>query len=266
MSDINEMTGMLKRNRLILELGSSPGSWTQLLLKVCVDGTKILSIDREPMEALPEPKKEIKLKIYQGDVFDEESEAEVMRYFENHKIDLILSDMAPNITGEAFIDSDDILELNQRTLELASKVLRSKGEMLVKTFKTSNEKLNFEVFQLLFQNVQRIKPASSKSRSSELFYYCKGFNDTKFLDYSMSQFHVSVDMLTEFCPELKNINEDQRESILACVVRMTAQMQRKGIQAINLRSEIGHKTEDDAKENQTDKILRKAEEEKTMDK
>ncbi|CAD8065150.1 unnamed protein product [Paramecium sonneborni] len=159
---INEKYQIYKQNQQILDLGAAPGSWSQVVSEKC----NVVAIDLLEVSPIQN------VKFIQGDIMDKQ----IMNQIRQFKFDVILSDMAPNVSGEHEADHQEISALNQIALLLSSFTLKTNGNLVMKTFVGSEEKLNYDYFRLFFKEFHREKPLSSKQESSELFYVGKGFS------------------------------------------------------------------------------------------
>ena len=156
----------LKKNTNLLDLGSSPGGWSQVARKKILNG-KILAVDLQLM------KKISGVDFIQGDFEDIEINNKILSYFAK-KADVVLSDMAANTTGNKDMDSFRTGDLCLKAMDLSSKILSINGIFLSKMFMGSvfseiNKKAN-----KLFSKVVKYKPISSKSESKEIYIFCKG--------------------------------------------------------------------------------------------
>tara|TARA_B100000579_G_C22715372_1_gene796645 strand:+ start:38 stop:655 length:618 start_codon:yes stop_codon:yes gene_type:complete len=156
----------LKKNSQLLDLGSSPGGWSQVAMKKILKG-KILAIDIKPMEKIDN------VNFIQGDFNEEKILLAIKAHFHN-KIDIVLSDMAANTSGNKSLDSDRTGELCLNSMDLAKKILSSEGVFLSKIFMGTifneiNKKAN-----KIFKKVVKYKPISSKKESKEIYIFCKG--------------------------------------------------------------------------------------------
>tara|TARA_B100000700_G_scaffold325582_1_gene434733 strand:+ start:1339 stop:1956 length:618 start_codon:yes stop_codon:yes gene_type:complete len=156
----------LKKNTNLLDLGSSPGGWSQVARKKILNG-KILAVDIQLM------KKISGVDFIQGDFEDIEINNKILSYFAK-KADVVLSDMAANTTGNKDMDSFRTGDLCLKAMDLSSKILSINGIFLSKIFMGSvfseiNKKAN-----KLFSKVVKYKPISSKSESKEIYIFCKG--------------------------------------------------------------------------------------------
>ena len=163
--EMNKKFKFLKENSSLLDLGSSPGGWSQVAEKKIKRG-KILSVDVKSMEKINN------VNFIKGDITDSETQHKIFTYF-NKKIDVVLSDMAANTTGNKNLDSYRTGELCLSAMDLALKILTKNGVFISKVFMGSmfqniNKRANKS-----FNKVVRYKPISSKQESKEIYIYCK---------------------------------------------------------------------------------------------
>ena len=154
-----------KRNICILDLGSSPGGWSQVMSKHNYRG-EILAVDINPMEKIKN------VNFLQGDFTDLIIQKKISSFF-NKKFDIVLSDMAPNTTGNKNLDAYKTGELCLKAMELAKNVLNNKGIFLSKIFMGSVFNEIDEKAKKNFKKVVKFKPESSKPESREIYIYCK---------------------------------------------------------------------------------------------
>jgi 23S rRNA (uridine2552-2'-O)-methyltransferase len=165
---MNQKFKFLNQNTSLLDLGSSPGGWAQVVAKKITKG-KILAIDIRPMERVN------KVDFLKRDLFDSKIYETVYDYF-NKKIDVVISDMATNTSGNKNLDSYKTGELCLRGMDLAQKILRQDGVFISKLFMGSifieiDKKAN-----KYFKKVVKYKPLSSRKESKEIYIYCKGIS------------------------------------------------------------------------------------------
>ena len=164
--EMNKKFKFIKKNSSLLDLGSCPGGWSQVARKEIIKG-KILAVDVRPMEKINN------VDFINGDFCDVNVCKKIMLYF-NNKIDVVLSDMAVNTSGNKTLDSYRTGELCIKAMSLAKKILISDGVFLSKIFMGSifteiNENAN-----KYFKNVVKYKPLSSSKESKEIYIFCKG--------------------------------------------------------------------------------------------
>jgi len=156
----------LNQNSFLLDLGSSPGGWSQVASKVVLKG-KILAIDIIPM------KKVKNVDFINGNFSDNEIRTKIKAYF-NNKATVVLSDMAANTTGNRDLDSFRTGELSLNAMDLAKDILSRDGIFLTKVFMGSTFQDINDRAKNIFKNVIKYKPLSSKRESREIYIFCKG--------------------------------------------------------------------------------------------
>ncbi|MHA1576246.1 MAG: RlmE family RNA methyltransferase [Candidatus Thorarchaeota archaeon] len=157
---------LLKGVNIVVDLCSSPGSWTQVLRELD-SGLEIVAVDINPMKPVD------KVSFVQGDITDPETYATIERLTRG-SADLIISDCAPNVSGTWEMDVAIQLELAERTLDIGHKLLGKSGKVLAKVFQGAG----FQEFMLAtkarFQSVKLIKPDASRKSSAEIYLLAKG--------------------------------------------------------------------------------------------
>ena len=164
--EMNNKFNFLKKSILLLDLGSSPGGWSQVASKKIING-KILAVDLKSMEKIEN------VDFINGDFSDEEIQKKIISHFK-FKIDVVLSDMAVNTSGNKNLDSYKTGELCLKSMDLASQILNKDGIFLSKFFMGSIFQEIKEKASKYFRKVINYKPLSSKKESKEIYIYCKG--------------------------------------------------------------------------------------------
>ena len=166
--EMNQKFRFLNNDTCLLDLGSSPGGWSQVAAKKITKG-KILAIDKKPMESVNN------INFLRGDLFDSEIYEKICTYF-GKKIDVVISDMAVNTSGNKNLDSYKTGELCLRGMDLAQKILNRDGVFLSKLFMGSIFAEIHKKANKYFRKVVKYKPLSSKKESKEIYIYCKGIS------------------------------------------------------------------------------------------
>ena len=166
--EMNKKFKFLNKNTHLLDLGSAPGGWSQVAAQTITKG-KILALDIKPMTKINN------VNFLKEDLFSSEIYEKISAYF-NKKVDVIISDMAVNTSGNKNFDSYKTGELCLKAMDLAQKILHKDGVFLSKLFMGSiffeiNKKAN-----KCFEKVIKYKPLSSKKESKEIYIYCKGIS------------------------------------------------------------------------------------------
>ena len=164
--EINEKFKFLNKNVHVLDLGSSPGGWSQVVRKKIVNG-KILALDVKPMQSID------KVTFLNGDLNDRAIYKKILTYFDK-KINVVISDMAANTTGNKNLDSYRTGKLCLKAMDLAREILYQDGVFLSKVFMGSIFTEIHEKANKYFKKVIKYKPLSSRKESKEIYVYCKG--------------------------------------------------------------------------------------------
>ena len=164
--EMNEKFKFLRKNLSLLDLGSNPGGWSQVARKEIIKG-KILAIDTKFMEKIN------KVDFIEGDFLENEIREKIKVYF-NNQVDVVLSDMAVNTSGNKNLDSYRTGELCLKAMELARRILSKDGVFLSKLFMGSIFVEIHKKANQYFNKVIKYKPLSSKKESKEIYIYCKG--------------------------------------------------------------------------------------------
>ena len=165
LKELDEKFKIVKNNLSILDIGSAPGSWTQYLSEKS-KGSKIMSIDLKEVDKIQD--------VYHvvGDFLDNKNQKMIADYFPK-KIDLVVSDMAVNTTGNKNLDSIQTGELSLAAMHFAIGMLRPKGIFLSKIFMGSTFNEIVENAKKNFKESKIFKPPSSRKDSKESFIICK---------------------------------------------------------------------------------------------
>ena len=165
LKELDEKFKIIKNHLSILDIGSAPGSWTQYLSEKS-KGSKIMSIDLKEVEKIKD--------VYHvvGDFLDNKNQKIITDYFPK-KIDLVVSDMAVNTTGNKNLDSIQTGELSLSAMYFAIGMLRPKGIFLSKIFMGSTFNEIVENAKKNFKESKIFKPPSSRKDSKESFIICK---------------------------------------------------------------------------------------------
>ena len=163
LEEILTKTKTLKKNSLVLDIGSAPGGWSELI-KTMTPSSNVYAIDLLPMNPIKD------VMFFQEDIINIDAIEEI--FLLKSKFNLVISDLAPNLTGISVIDESNIYELNDITLDVAVEYLdKSKGVFIIKTFQNNMLKKLRTKMKGLFDDVQTFKPAASKKQSAEIYLY-----------------------------------------------------------------------------------------------
>lgn len=153
---------------VIVDLGATPGSWSQVVReRLGYAGGKlrgrVLALDMLPMEPVPD------VDFIEGDFREEAVLTQVQDWLAGERVDLVLSDMAPNLSGVALADAARIAHLNELAMEFALAHLKPNGALIVKSFHGSGFSQTIELYRKRFLVVKEIKPKASRANSAETF-------------------------------------------------------------------------------------------------
>jgi 23S rRNA (uridine2552-2'-O)-methyltransferase len=158
--EIDERDHLLKPGLAVVDLGATPGGWSQV---AAAKGCKVIALDLLPLQPLPG------VEFIQGDFREDEVLAQLEERLGGKQIGLVISDMAPNISGIDMADQARAMHLAELALEFASQHLKPGGAFLVKVFQGSGFEDYIKLMRARFAKVVTRKPKASRDRSSEVY-------------------------------------------------------------------------------------------------
>jgi 23S rRNA (uridine2552-2'-O)-methyltransferase len=161
--EIDKKDRLIKPGMVVVDLGSAPGSWSQLAGPKVKPGGELFALDILEMDPLPD------VTFLQGDFREESVLAEFEKMLDGRTVDLVLSDMAPNMSGNAISDDGRMMYLAELALDFAQAHLRPGGNMLIKVFQGPSFMEYRAAMQKTFRAVQSRKPEASRDRSAEVY-------------------------------------------------------------------------------------------------
>lgn len=172
LSEIDDKDRLLRPGLSVVDLGAAPGSWSQVVRKRLTARSgetsgRIVALDILPMEPIPN------VEFIQGDFREEEIEHQLTELL-GGPVDLVLSDMAPNLSGIAAVDAARSLHLAELALEFARRHLKPEGAFLVKVFQGSGYSQYVEQLKRVFRTIAVRKPAASRESSAEIYLLARG--------------------------------------------------------------------------------------------
>ena len=168
---LDEIAGrdrLLAPGMLVVDLGAAPGGWSQVAAERVGQRGKVFALDLLEMAPLPG------VTFVRGDFRDDAVAAELERALAGQKIDLVLSDLAPNISGVPSSDQARMLEVAELALDFALKHLKPQGNFLVKVFQGAGFESFLKTLRSRFASVAVRKPEASRRRSREVYLVGKG--------------------------------------------------------------------------------------------
>ena len=172
LKEIDDEYHLIKSGMVIVDLGSTPGSWSQiarekLTSKGQMNG-RVIALDLLPMEPIAD------VDFILGDFREDDVLAQLQNLLGSAKVDLVLSDMAPNLSGIASVDAARIEHISELALDFAQHHLQTNGALLIKTFHGAAYDGIVKQFRALFKQVHIRKPKASRAHSAETFILGRG--------------------------------------------------------------------------------------------
>jgi 23S rRNA (uridine2552-2'-O)-methyltransferase len=171
--EMDDKIKCLKPGAVVVDLGSTPGSWTQIAVERTKSQTgkgRVVAMDILPMDPVPGAQ------FLQADFTEDATPGLLLDMLEGHKADVVLSDMAANTTGHRGTDHIRTVFLVELAWDFAKQVLAPEGTFLAKVFQGGTEKNLLADLKKHFTSVKHIKPSASRKESPELYVVCTGFN------------------------------------------------------------------------------------------
>ncbi|HOW47872.1 MAG TPA: RlmE family RNA methyltransferase [Rubrivivax sp.] len=168
LQEIDEALGLVRPGQVVVDLGSAPGAWSQYLRRRLAPAGgaaqgEVIALDLLPMEPVDG------VRFVQGDFREAEVLAQLEALLAGRKLDLVVSDMAPNLSGVAPADAARIAHLVELAVDFACAHLKPQGTLVVKVFHGSGHSQLVRLFKDRFRTVKPIKPKASRARSAETF-------------------------------------------------------------------------------------------------
>lgn len=166
---LNEKDKLIKPGNLVLDLGSAPGGWSQVASKLVGDKGKVIASDILPMDSIAG------VEFIQGDFTEQEVFDQIMTAVDGAPVDVVISDMAPNLSGVAAVDQASSMYLVELALDMAIQTLKPKGLFAVKVFHGEGYEEYVKLVREHFDTVVVRKPDASRARSREVYLVGRGF-------------------------------------------------------------------------------------------
>ena len=162
--EINDKTKLIGKGMTVVDLGSAPGSWSQVAGKMVGDTGTLIASDILPMDRLEN------VTFIQGDFREAEVFDQIMAEVGNRSVDVVLSDMAPNTSGNSGVDQPRMMYLCELAVDFALATLPEGGALIMKVFQGAGEQELRKQMQEKFSKVRSLKPDASRARSKEVFW------------------------------------------------------------------------------------------------
>jgi 23S rRNA (uridine2552-2'-O)-methyltransferase len=169
LAQIQESERLLRPGTRLVDLGAAPGGWSQYAARIVGGKSRIVATDILPMDAIPG------VEFVQGDFREEAVVTQVLQCVGADKVDLVLSDMAPNMSGIDAVDQPRSMHLAELALEFADQVLAPGGDLLVKLFQGAGFEQIIKDARRRYGRVLTKKPKASRTRSPEIYLLARQF-------------------------------------------------------------------------------------------
>ena len=169
LQQIDEKERFLRPDMICIDLGAAPGSWSQFVTHKLKGRVRIIALDLLPMDALPA------VEFIQGDFREEQILDELDGLLGSDKADLVMSDMAPNISGNKAVDQPRSMYLAELALDLATRVLKPRGNFVCKLFQGEGSDAFIVAARAQFERVRVMKPKASRGSSSEVYLVARNY-------------------------------------------------------------------------------------------
>ena len=174
--EILEVEKLMRQGDIIVDLGAAPGSWSQVARERLLTPSgeingRIIALDLLQMEEIPG------VEFFQGDFREDEILHELEQRLGGQKVDLVISDMAPNLSGVGPADAARVQHVCELGLEFASEHLKPEGAVILKAFHGSGFSQLEEMIKKHFKRVVERKPKASRDRSAETFLVARNLKD-----------------------------------------------------------------------------------------
>ena len=169
LEEIDRLERLLKPEMLCVDVGAAPGSWSQYVTGKLKGKVRIIAVDLLPMDSLPS------VEFIQGDFSDDDVLAVMHDAIGDSRVDLVMSDIAPNISGNRSIDQPRSMYLAELTLDLCQQVLAQGGNFVCKLFQGEGIDEYIATTRRLFKRVKVFKPKASRAGSREVYLVARNY-------------------------------------------------------------------------------------------
>jgi 23S rRNA (uridine2552-2'-O)-methyltransferase len=167
--EIQQKDGLIKPTMTIVDLGAAPGGWSQYATKVVGSDGLVIACDILPMDPLAG------VSFLQGDFREENVLNELLNKIGGKNVDVVMSDMAPNMSGNDAIDQAKSMYLGELALDMCHQVLKKNGSFVIKVFMGEGFEAFMKELQKSFKTLKTRKPESSRARSREVYLVATGY-------------------------------------------------------------------------------------------
>jgi 23S rRNA (uridine2552-2'-O)-methyltransferase len=167
--EIQQKDGLIKPSMTVVDLGAAPGGWSQYAAKVVGDDGLVIACDILPMDPLAG------VSFLQGDFREENVLNELLNKIGGKNVDVVMSDMAPNMSGNDAIDQAKSMYLGELAFDMCHQVLKKNGSFVIKVFMGEGFEPFMKELQKAFKTLKTRKPESSRARSREVYLVATGY-------------------------------------------------------------------------------------------
>lgn len=167
--ELQDKDKLFRKAMTVVDLGAAPGGWSQVAAQLVGDNGRVISSDILPMDSIAG------VEFIQGDFTQESVLNEILNVMGGASADLVISDMAPNMSGNGAVDQPASMYLVELALDMAKQVLKPKGLFIAKVFQGEGFDQYIKDVRSSFDKVVTRKPASSRPRSREVYVLGRGF-------------------------------------------------------------------------------------------
>ena len=168
--EIDKRDRLFRPGMVVLDLGAAPGGWSQVAAQRVGARGRVIALDLLEMPPLPG------VEFHRGDINDDQAIDKLLKSLPEGGVDLVISDMAPNISGVDAIDQPRSLQVAEMALDVARKVLLPGGDMLIKLFQGGGVDAYIKELRRSFRKVIHRKPQASRARSREVYVLGRDFH------------------------------------------------------------------------------------------
>ncbi len=172
LAELDRQFRLIKRGMSVLDLGAAPGGWSQYAYSKVGESGQVLAIDINGMAPVSG------VEFMQVNLASNAAVAQVVDHLGERKVGIVLSDMAPNITGNSAIDAKNYADLYAALFKICDEVLARSGTLVFKFFQTTDTAALKYTCQLCFDRCRVCKPQSSRSNSQEAYLVARGFRSS----------------------------------------------------------------------------------------
>ena len=183
LKEIEEQVGLIRPGQTVVDLGSTPGAWSQYVRRRLVEGSaagamdgRLIALDILPMQPVEG------VLFLQGDFREPEVLQRLEETLQGHKADVVMSDMAPNLSGIADTDAARIAHLVELAVDFACHHMKPEGALVVKLFHGGAHAPKLQLYKQTFMLVKQIKPKASRDKSAEMFLVGRGIRPAVLAD------------------------------------------------------------------------------------